>query len=99
MHYPFDFIIENALEKQLSREQWLLRKFTGSRFARKEAAAIWDRIVDHKWYVSERLGRDIGLKVAAIDFVENIYEPPRNSRRKSVFGRVLFGRPQGASVL
>ncbi len=99
MHYPFDFIIENALEKKLTREQWLLRKFTGNRFAGHEATAVWDRIVDHKWYVSERLGRDIGLKVAAIDFVENIYEPPRKSKSRNVFGRVLFGRPQGASVL
>lgn len=29
------------------------------------------RIQEHKWYLSEKLGRDVGCKVAALDLVEN----------------------------
>lgn len=72
--YPLDFVIERTLESRLSREQWILKQLTGRRLKGEEAATVWERIVDHKWYVSERLGRDIGLKVAAIDFIDNIYE-------------------------
>ena len=56
-----------------SDTQVLLREFTGRSFARDEAETIWTKIVDHKWNVSEKLQRDIGFKVAAIDFVENHY--------------------------
>lgn len=79
--FPLDYVIEKTLERRISREQFILRKLTGRRFEQKEAAALWSRIPDHKWYVSERLGRDIGMKVAAIDFVENIYEPPKRRGR------------------
>jgi hypothetical protein len=37
-----------------------------------EARALWPRILEHKWFLSERLGRDVGLRVAAIDYLENI---------------------------
>lgn len=29
-------------------------------------------ILEHKWYLSERLGRDAGVGVAAVDFFENV---------------------------
>ena len=90
MFYPMDYVIERTLEKRLSREQWLLREFTGRRFEQKQAKTLWDRIADHKWYVSERLGRDIGMKVAAIDFVENVYEPPRRRGKPGMNFRIPF---------
>jgi Zn/Cd-binding protein ZinT len=31
---------------------------------------------DHKWYLSERLGRDVGLFVAALDYFLNIQKLP-----------------------
>ncbi|MEW6351392.1 MAG: DUF4032 domain-containing protein [Thermodesulfobacteriota bacterium] len=36
------------------------------------AAEKWDEIIQHKWFLSEKIGRDVGLKVACLDFVENI---------------------------
>jgi hypothetical protein len=43
---------------------------------------VWPRLLEHKWYLGERLGRDVGLRVAALDFFENVQPPrPRASRR------------------
>ncbi|MEJ2038803.1 MAG: AAA family ATPase [Desulfosarcinaceae bacterium] len=36
------------------------------------AADMWPRILQHKWVLSEKIGRDVGMKVACIDFIENI---------------------------
>lgn len=55
--------------------QGLLQAFTGKVIPKFEAQKVWERIPNHKWYLSERLGRDVGMHVAAVDFVENFYEP------------------------
>ena len=36
------------------------------------APDLWSKILQHKWVLSEKIGRDIGIKVACIDFIENI---------------------------
>ena len=36
------------------------------------AADLWPKILQHKWLLSEKLGRDVGLRVACIDFLENM---------------------------
>lgn len=35
------------------------------------ASELWEKVLQHKWFLSERLGRDVGLKVACVDFIEN----------------------------
>ena len=37
-----------------------------------EARAKLPQTLKHKWYVSERLGQDVGLRVAAVDYFENV---------------------------
>ncbi len=44
----------------------------GTKFEPDAAADLWPRILLHKWLMSEKLGRDVGLRVACIDFMENI---------------------------
>jgi hypothetical protein len=73
--YKFDYVIEKTLKNDMNREQKILREFTGEIFAPAEAKSVWERVLDHKWYMSERLNRDVGLRVAAVDFVENFYAP------------------------
>lgn len=34
------------------------------------------QIKDHKWYLGERLGRDVGLMVAALDYFVNFQQLP-----------------------
>ena len=53
-----------------------LRKLAGVKLSAEEASAVWPRVLEHKWYLGERLGRDVGLRVAAADFFENV-QPPR----------------------
>ncbi|MGD1074645.1 MAG: DUF4032 domain-containing protein [Thermodesulfovibrionales bacterium] len=36
------------------------------------AATLWPKILQHKWLMSEKYGRDVGLRAACIDFVERM---------------------------
>jgi hypothetical protein len=74
IYYTLDYVIEKTLKQNLTAEQMFLKKFTGGRLTNDDARRLFERIEDHKWYVSERLGRDVGLKVAAIDYLENIHD-------------------------
>lgn len=77
--HTLDYVIEKTLKQNLTTEQMFLKKYTNGKFSRGEARYLYERINDHKWYVSERLGRDIGLNVATVDYLENIYEDGKNS--------------------
>ncbi|HEX8370391.1 MAG TPA: DUF4032 domain-containing protein [Pyrinomonadaceae bacterium] len=79
--YTLDYVVEKTLKQNLTAEQMFLKKFTGGRLTNEEARHLFERIEDHKWYVSERLGRDVGLKVAAFDYLENIYEGGNDSTK------------------
>ncbi|MEP6743099.1 MAG: DUF4032 domain-containing protein [bacterium] len=75
---PIPFKLDYVIEKVATtawREQRTIKRLTGLNLPLLEAEAVWPRILEHKWYVSERLGRDTGLRVAAIDYFENIYVP------------------------
>ena len=80
--YQLDYVVEEVLKNIPTPEQVFLKKYLNKDFQKKEANYLWERIVDHKWYVSERLKRDIGFRVATVDYVENFYEPD------SVFGNI-----------
>lgn len=75
INYQLDYVVEEVLKGLPSQEQIFLKKHIGKDFPKTEAKYLWERIGNHKWYVSERLGRDIGLRVAAVDYIENFYEP------------------------
>jgi len=47
-------------------------EISGTKFDPDVAAELWPRILQHKWLMSEKLGRDVGLRVACIDFLENM---------------------------
>jgi hypothetical protein len=80
--YKLDYVIEETLKNDLSREQQILSEYVGAIFPKEEAVIIWEKVLDHKWYISERLSRDVGLRVAAVDFVENFYEPTVNKQKR-----------------
>ncbi|PTN37542.1 ATP-binding protein [Desulfonatronum sp. SC1] len=69
---------------------------TGLKFDPETAALLWSRILQHKWVLSERLGRDVGLKLACIDFIENI-DPVTKDARDSK--RIQCLREFGAQVI
>jgi transitional endoplasmic reticulum ATPase len=47
-------------------------EISGTKFDPDPAADLWPKILQHKWLMSEKLGRDVGLRVACIDFLENM---------------------------
>ena len=73
---------KNLLGQNLSPEQVFLEKITGEKYPNEKAEYLWERISDHKWYIGEKLGRDVGFNVAAIDFLENIAETESNSNNQ-----------------
>ena len=81
VQFTLDYVIERTLAEQSAEEQRLLNRLSGARLSAAEARALWPRVLEHKWYVSERLGRDVGLKVAAIDYLENVRLPRPAARR------------------
>jgi hypothetical protein len=50
-----------------------LKRLTGVSLSKPFAEDVWPQVLEHKWYLSERLGRDVGLRVAAVDYFENIH--------------------------
>jgi len=100
IYYQLDYVVDEVLKNLPTEEQIFLKKYLNRDFPRKEAKYLWERIVDHKWYVSERLRRDIGFRVAAVDYIENFYEPNSifgSKNRKSGFLGKIF-RPISSSL-
>jgi hypothetical protein len=76
---PIPFKLDYVIDKLAGDDpqEWrTIKRLTGVKLPAAEARALWPRILEHKWYISERLGRDTGLRVAAIDYFENIYVAP-----------------------
>jgi hypothetical protein len=63
-----------------------LRKLSGVKLSAAEASAVWPLVLEHKWYLGERLGRDVGLRVAAADYFENIQPPRTHALRRTRVG-------------
>lgn len=47
-------------------------EISGTKIDSDIAVELWPRILQHKWLMSEKLSRDVGLRVACIDFLENM---------------------------
>src|SRR5215813_10219759 len=97
---PVPFKLDNVIEHTVSapgiRERRALRALAGIEMSGDEAAFFWPRILDHKWYMSERLGRDVGLRVAAVDYFENVWtenlwKPRRSTGTLGSVLRMVFG--------
>jgi hypothetical protein len=68
-----------AVEQSARRLRRSLRKLAGVELSAREARDVWPSVLEHKWYLGERLGRDVGLRVAAVDFFENVHPAPRRA--------------------
>src|SRR5258706_10566380 len=75
MNSNFDYAIERPFRRDPVLDRNILQIFIGKRLSEMEASSLLRRIADHKWYVGERLDRDVGYYVAAIDYIENFYQP------------------------
>lgn len=93
--YKIDYTIEKITGFS-NTEQQMLKQLTGKTLDTTEARQIWSKVQDHKWYVSERLGRDVGFRVAAIDFVENFY--PSNNQKSQKLSLHYSSQPNALSA-
>ncbi|HJQ23547.1 MAG TPA: DUF4032 domain-containing protein [Blastocatellia bacterium] len=96
IQYQLDHVIEKTLKTPGVRQQRALKLLTGLELTPDEASFFWPRLLDHKWYMSERLGRDVGLRVAAVDYFENVWSEnlwqprPKTGPLRSLF-HLIFG--------
>jgi len=77
--FRLDYVIEKSIGGGACEEQEALQELAGVKLRPAEARAEWPRVLEHKWFVSERLGRDVGLRVAALDYFQNV-RLPRHTR-------------------
>ena len=75
-----------AVEGSARRLRRSLRQLAGVEMSAAEARAVWPSVLEHKWYLGERLGRDVGLRVAAVDFFENVHQAPRRAPARARSG-------------
>jgi class 3 adenylate cyclase len=47
--------------------------YNGGELESELAAELLRHILRHKWFLSEQLGRDVGIKVACLDYIENMH--------------------------
>ena len=91
--YQLDYVVDEIKRSEPSDEQKLLKKLIGQDFTKEEAVFVWEKVNDHKWYIGERLKRDVGLRVAAIDYVENFYDAGifrnKQNKPKNFFDRIF----------
>ena len=65
---PLEYVIARVTE---GRAEDLLRRAAGRSLTRRKARAALPRVLEHERLLSERLGRDVGLRVAAVDYFDN----------------------------
>ncbi len=94
--HRLDYTIEKVLKSNKTPEQNLLKELTGKKFARDEAEMLLKKIQDHKWNISEMLGRDVGIRVATADYFENIYQQfPCTPAKRNL---MTYSSPNAASL-
>ncbi|NJM53285.1 MAG: hypothetical protein HC846_07745 [Blastocatellia bacterium] len=89
-----NFTIVNSPKTKFSDAQFLLQEFTGKKFSRNEAENVWSAVLNHKWNMSENLGRDVGFRVAAIDFIENFYQSNKEIKQRKDLSKGEIKIPQ-----
>lgn len=96
---------ENATET-LSAEECAGKIFElgGAKFEPDIALELWAKILQHKWLLSEKLGRDVGLRTACVDFLENMEQAVdeyRTYQRKNILtemGAQTIGREMWETI-
>ena len=71
------------------REKQKLKSTTEVMLAPAEAPQVWPQVLEHKWYLSERLGRDVGLRVAALDYFKNVRRIAKRDELREVTSPAL----------
>jgi len=65
---PLEYVIARVTG---GHAEELLRRAAGRSLTRRKAREALPRVLEHERLLSERLGRDVGLRVAAVDYFDN----------------------------
>lgn len=65
----FSYVVAQDQDPKFYRR--MVYDLVGRYFSNDLAKAIWDKFIEHKWVLSERAHRDVGLKVAGDDWIKN----------------------------
>lgn len=98
MAVPFesDYAAERARADDEREKQKLKSAAVAASLTTAEAQEVWPQVLEHKWYMSERVGRDVGLKVAALDYFKNVRRIAKRDELREVAPPALpFRRPLG----
>lgn len=67
------FLVDKAVKNKVRNfYSDILSGLTSERFPEEKAKTLWQEILRHKYLTSERLGRNIGIRVATLDYLENV---------------------------
>jgi hypothetical protein len=66
---------------------------SGIKFDEVIAADLWQKIMDHKWILSEKLGRDVGFRAACIDYLDN-FEVGKDLRLGRQAEEIMLKHPE-----
>ncbi len=66
---------------------------SGRKVAPERAQDLWQNILQHKWVLSEKLGRGVSTNVSCLDFMENIESRDHTSQDSK---KIQFLKEQGA---
>ncbi|OGS25956.1 MAG: hypothetical protein A2297_05295, partial [Elusimicrobia bacterium RIFOXYB2_FULL_48_7] len=69
LQYTIDKIVE---AKRGTFYSDILYNIASERFSETEAKKLWQEIISHKYMMSEMLKRNVGVRVATMDYLENI---------------------------
>jgi Domain of unknown function (DUF4032) len=97
MPVPFksDHVVEQVPADDGSETQEL-KSVVGVELSSVEAREVWPQVLEHKWYMSERLGRDVGLRAAAVDYFTNVRRVSKRDELREMPPPTLpFMRPFG----
>jgi hypothetical protein len=47
---------------------------------RRAAAELFHELLEHRWFLSEKEGRDVGLKKAIPDYIETVLRPAADEK-------------------
>ncbi|MCS7228214.1 MAG: diguanylate cyclase [Endomicrobia bacterium] len=68
--------VKDKVEQLISAEKNfysnLLYGLVSEEFEEETAKQLWFEILKHKWEISQKLGRNVGIRVATLDYLENI---------------------------
>jgi hypothetical protein len=93
-----DNTVERVMREYPESEKQNPEGLAETKLSPSEAEQVWPEVLKHKWYMSERSGRDIGLRAAARDYFENVRKVKKRDEIRntvSAVGALPFTRPFG----